>query len=273
MPAGIMSSKSLGSKATIVWFIGSLLFVYVAICSLLFFGQRSMIYYPSPEVSESRADDLRIKTDDATIQVWRVNGERRDAILYFGGNAEDVSGNIGEFTRDFSSHSIYLVNYRGYGASTGAPSEAAILRDAELLYDEIRSQHQNVMVVGRSLGSGVAVHLGTAKDVSRLILITPFDSLVNVAAARFPIFPVSLLLRDRFDSTRLATLIDIPTLVVAAERDEIVPLRHAQALADTIRRDLLDFVVVEGASHNTIGEFDDYRRALVEFMRSDDHQT
>jgi len=267
-----MTSKLQARKNAIVSILGIAVVVYLGICALLFFSQRSMIYYPTAEAQVPHAEDLRIASGNASIQVWRVGDNASSAVLYFGGNAEDVSGNIDDFVADFAGHTVYLANYRGYGASTGVPSEEAILRDAETLFDEVSNRHRDVMVVGRSLGSGVAVHLGTAKNASRLVLITPYDSLVNVAAGRFPVFPVSLLLRDRFDSVSLGTLIDVPTLVVAAEHDEIIPIAHARALADSIRRDLLEFIVVEGAGHNTIGEFADYRKALTRFVRGDDHQ-
>lgn len=255
-----------------MWFVGTVLAAYVALCAFMYVGQRSMIYYPTSDSGHAGAEDLRIESGDAVIQVWKVGNANDDAILYFGGNAEDVTLNIDEFSRDFANHTIYLANYRGYGASTGSPSESAILRDAETLFDAIRDDHRRVTVFGRSLGSGVAVHLGTAKDVSRLVLVTPYDSLANVASARFPIFPVSLLLRDRFDSKNLAGLIEIPTLVIAAEQDEVIPLRHARSLADAIRRDLLEFVIVDDAGHNTIGSFPVYRQTLIEFLHRDDHQ-
>ncbi len=268
-----MSPDAQSRKASVVSLISSLLLVYAAICGLLFVKQRSMIYFPSQAVNVPRAEDLRITSGDATLQVWQVGGQNPHAILYFGGNAEDVSSQIGEFTEYFAGYTVYLANYRSYGASTGSPSEAAILRDAEVLYDEFRNRHRSVTVIGRSLGSGVAVHLATSREVVRLILITPYDSLVNVAAARYRIFPVSLLLRDRFDSIKLTSLIDIPTLVIAAEYDEIIPIRHAQALAETIRRDLLEYVVVSGAGHNSLGDFAEYRLSLIEFMAANDRQT
>ena len=167
---------------------------------------------------------------------------------------------------------MYLANYRGYGASSGSPHEQGILRDAESLFDEVSSRHEQVTVIGRSLGSGVAVHVGTSREVERLVLITPYDSLASVAAGRFPILPVSLLIRDRYDSLRLAALIDTPTLVLAAEYDEVIPIHHARNLAESIRRDLLEFIVIDGAGHNTIGEFTEYRDALIRFVRRDDQQ-
>ena len=255
-----------------MWFVGTVLAAYVAVCAFLYVGQRSMIYYPTPDSGHDRAEDLRIESGDAVIQVWKIGSGDEDAILYFGGNAEDVTLNIDEFSRDFASHTIYLANYRGYGASTGSPTETAILRDAETLFDEISNDHSRITVIGRSLGTGVAVHLGTAKDVSRLVLVTPYDSLANVAAGKFPVLPVSLLIRDRFDSKNLAGLIAIPTLVLAAEHDEVIPVRHARSLAESIRRDLLEFVVVDGAGHNTIGDFPEYRNAMLRFLHRSDHQ-
>ena len=267
-----MLPDSDANRSPVMSFVITALLVYAAVCALLYFGQRSMIYYPTPEVRHDSAEDLRIDTKGASIQVWRVRGSGEDAVLYFGGNAEEVTWNIPEFRQDFSEHTLYLANYRGYGASTGAPSEMAILRDAEAVFDEIRDSHRSVTVMGRSLGSGVAVHLGTSKDVSRLVLVTPYDSLASVAASRFPVFPVSLLLKDRFESTRLASLIDIPTLIVAAEHDEVIPVRHARTLSETIRRDLVEFVVIENAGHNTIGEYADYRRLLTKFVQQDDRE-
>ncbi len=268
-----MSARIRTKTESIVLIMGTLLLGYAALCALLFIGQRSMIYFPTPEVRNAHAEDWRVDTGDASIQVWKLDGGAANAVIYFGGNAEDVSGNIADFSRYFAGHTIYLVNYRGYGASTGSPSEMGIIRDAEHIFDVVRDRHPSVTVVGRSLGSGVAMHLGGNRDVSRLILITPYDSLVNVAATHYPVFPVSLLLRDRFDSMRHAKSISVPTLVVAAEQDTIIPLRHARTLAEEIRHDLLEFVVIDGAGHNTIGNFAEYERALIEFSRRNDHQT
>lgn len=255
-----------------MWFLGLVVAAYAALCAYLFVVQRSMIYYPTAESGHSTAEDLRIESEDNVLQVWRVGQHPENAVLYFGGNAEDVAGNIDDFADYFAGHSVYLANYRGYGASSGTPNEQGILRDAETLFDVVSDRHRQVTVIGRSLGSGVAVHLGTSRDVARLVLITPYDSLARVAAGRFPIFPVSLLIRDRFDSLSLAALIDTPTLVLAAEYDEVIPIHHARNLAERIRRDLLEFVVIDGAGHNTIGEFTEYRDALVRFVRRDDNQ-
>ncbi len=163
--------------------------LYAGLCLLVFLTQRSQIYYPVRESAAPGATPMLFARDGAEIKVWTVERPGPAALLYFGGNAEDVGASIGLFARRLPNHSLYFVNYRGYGGSTGRPSEDALVRDAVALYDHVRATHSEVSVVGRSLGSGVAVQLASGRDVSRLALVTPFDSLVNVARPTSSGFP------------------------------------------------------------------------------------
>jgi pimeloyl-ACP methyl ester carboxylesterase len=110
----------------------------------------------------------------------------------------------------FPDRAIYLLHYRGYGGSSGTPSEKALFADALTLFDEVRTKHSSVDVVGRSLGSGVAVYVASLRPVARLVLVTPFDSLEGLAALRFPYVPVKWLLRDKFESWRFAPQVTAP---------------------------------------------------------------
>jgi len=102
---------------------------YAGICATLYLQQRSMLYFPTPESKSTRAQALSIATDGAVLKVWRLPGASDRALIYFGGNGDDVAANIAPFARAFPGVTIYLVNYRGYGGSTGTPSEAALLAD------------------------------------------------------------------------------------------------------------------------------------------------
>ena len=184
------------------------------------------------------------------------------ALLYFGGNAEDVSYSLPSFSAAFPDHAVYLLHYRGYGGSSGNPSEAALFADALALFDKVHIDHQNIMVVGRSLGSGVAVHLASMRPVTRLILVTPYHSLQELAAQQFPYFPVRWLLLDKFESWRYAERIAIPTLVVAAEHDEVISRASTEALHKHFRTGVAAFKVVAGTSHNTISQSPEYMRLL-----------
>jgi len=247
--------------------LSTVLLVYIGCCAYLYLAQRSFIYFPTPESQNVAADDLRLDLDDATVQVWRLAADNEDAIIYFGGNAEDVALNIGQFSRIFPNKAIYLVNYRGYGASTGAPSEMAISADAQGIFDHISPAHSNISVMGRSLGSGVAALLAATRNVERLVLITPYDSMVKVAQSAYPIFPVSALLKDRYDSLSHAGNISIPALLLIAERDEFISMKSSRNLAAALDPSLTTVTVVPDARHNTIQNFDQFSTALAEFMQ------
>lgn len=158
------------------------------------------------------------------------------------------------------------MNYRGYGGSSGRPSEEALYRDAEAVFDFAQARHRSVAVAGRSLGSGVATHLAAVRDVARLALITPADSFTSLASELYPVFPVSMLLRDRYDSLSRAHRIDCPVLFLVAEHDEIIPLHSSKRLAAAIDPDLVTWRVIERATHNSIGLAPGFGQALRSFM-------
>ena len=125
----------------------TVILIYIGFCGYLYLAQRSFIYFPTPESQNVMAEDLRLDFDGATLQIWRLAAEKEEAIIYFGGNAEDVAQNLGQFSSIFPDKAIYLVNYRGYGASTGTPSEAAIVSDAQAIFDHISPAHSSISVV------------------------------------------------------------------------------------------------------------------------------
>jgi len=241
--------------------------IYAGFCAYIYASQRNAIYYPTPEVHVPEAANIRLESDGETLKIWRLaHGSGPNAIIYFGGNAEDVSGNIADFRNIFPQHNVYLVNYRGYGGSTGSPSEVGLYKDALAVFDEIESRYSGISVIGRSLGSGVATYLATARDIDRLILVTPFDSIENVAKRALPILPVSLLLKDKFDSVGRVADINAPVLVVIAENDEVIPRRHSDALAEAFPESQVTVEVIPDTGHNTIGMSPRYANVLSKFL-------
>jgi len=181
-----------------------------------------------------------------------------DALIYFGGNAEDVSLEMPGFSIAFPNHAIYLLHYPGYGGSSGSPSEQAILLDALALFDRAHSDHQNITVIGRSLGSGVAIRLASLRPVARLVLVTPYDSLQDIAAQNYPYVPVRWILRDKFESWRYAPDVVAPTRIIVAEEDEVIPRASTDLLHTRFKNGIVSYVVVPGVGHNTISDSSDY---------------
>jgi len=188
------------------------------------------------------------------------------ALVYFGGNAEDVAGNVELFAEAFPDRSLFLVNYRGYGGSSGRPTEAGLVADALAVFDHVQQEHPAVAVMGRSLGSGIAVQLATSRPVDRLVLVTPYDSLVNVAREYFRWLPVGLLLRDRYDSVSRAHQVKTPVLMVIADEDEIIPRERSDALAAAFAPGQPRVVVVPAVGHNTLDLSPEYLGAVREFL-------
>jgi uncharacterized protein len=244
---------------TVLAVAGFAALVYLGLCAALFLFQRSMIYFPQPGSAATRAAAIKLK-DDVLVTAHAVDNP--DAILYFGGNAEDVSYSLPGLSMAFPGRALYLMNYRGYGGSAGKPSEAALFADALALFDEVRPRHRNIVVVGRSLGSGVAVYLASLRPVARLVLVTPYDSLQDLAARHYPFFPVRWLLLDRFESSRYARQVTAPTLLIVAERDEIIPRASAEALLRRFPPGVATLEIVGGAGHNTVSEHPGYTALL-----------
>lgn len=208
---------------------GYVLAGYCLLCLLLYLLQRQLIYFPVAAQLPA-TEPLILQQANATILVSRKARDSSQALLYFGGNAEDVSVALSEFAAAFPNHAIYLMHYRGYGGSSGSPSEQALVADALTLFDQLQSKHSDITVLGRSLGSGVAVQLAAQRKVAQLVLITPFDSLSALAQQQFPLFPVRRLLKDTYTSVDYAPAITSPTLLLLAEQDEIIGRAHSETL-------------------------------------------
>jgi pimeloyl-ACP methyl ester carboxylesterase len=260
-------------EGTLVAFAKVALAVAIVFPLVMYLAQDSLIFYPQPMAEERRAaiaqrpavESLFIETADGTrLHAWHAKGSGSSLVIYFGGNAEQVSWMLDETARRAPGVGWLLVDYRGYGASAGSPSETRLVDDALRWYDRMK-EYKTVYVFGRSLGSGVAVQLAAQRPVAGVILVTPFDSMVEVGKHHYPILPVSWLLRHRFDSIALAPKIRSPLLCIVAAQDEIIPPVHAKRLFDAWggpRR----WVGLEGARHNGTDDAPDFWPSIRTFL-------
>jgi pimeloyl-ACP methyl ester carboxylesterase len=227
---------------------------YAAACLALFAFQRSLIYFPPQSPSVLAPETSLLAVPGARVLVSERPRQGQKAVIYLGGNAEDVSASLPLLDSAFPEHALYLMHYRGYAGSSGKPTEKALVADALALFDRVAVEHGDIVVIGRSLGAGVAVQLATMRPLSKLVLVTPFDSLGELAARQFPYFPVRWLLRDRYDSGKYAPQVVAPTLILAAEFDEIIPARSTRLLFSRFAKGVASMKVIEGAGHNSISD-------------------
>lgn len=235
---------------------------YLLLCVVLYLLQRSMIYFPQPRMASAAVPLLTMEVGGRKVLATVREQEVPRALIYFGGNAEDVSASLPELAAIFPEHALYLLHYPGYGGAPGRPSEAALVADALALFDRVAARHPRVTVIGRSLGSGVAIQVASARTVERLVLVTPYDSLQALAARRFPVVPVGWILHDKFESDRHASKVKAPTLLIAAERDDVVPRASTARLQARFAGGLATLAVIPGAIHNFPHDHPEYVRLL-----------
>ncbi|MBX2824963.1 MAG: lysophospholipase [Gammaproteobacteria bacterium] len=245
--------------------VGILLVCYCAAAAYLSLNQRSFIYFPSRAV-EHPHPVRTFESGGETIEVVELNSGQQQAIIYFGGNAENVVFNAPEFLELFPAHTVYLVNYRGYGGSSGQPTEKSLYRDAETIFDAVNPDHAQLSVIGKSLGSGVASWLASVRNIDRLVLVTPYDSIARLAAARYWMFPVEWLLQDKFDSISRAGEITAPSLIIVAEHDRIIPPSHSMELAAAFPPAQIEVVTIKNTNHNSVTHDPAYHAALGGFF-------
>ena len=238
---------------------------YLGICTLLYLSQRAYIYYPTARHAD--VPTLVLHRDAADVVVATNGIESKRAVLYFGGNAEDVSQAIAPLARAFPGRAVYAMHYRSYGGSTGEPSERALVADGKRLLAMVSDGRDGVTVIGRSLGSGIAIQVAANAWIERLVLVTPYDSIAELAARRFRFFPVGLLLRDRYDSGHYAPSIHVPTTIIVAGDDEVIPNDSSLRLARRFPAGVANVVRFAGAGHNDVSAMDGYAKALAGYHR------
>jgi uncharacterized protein len=240
-----------------------------------FFVQDKLIFMPRPLAEQERqsvaarhpeASEVFIRAADGTqLHAWHVKAANpAPLVIYFGGNAEEVSWMLDEIRRQGSAAAWLLVDYRGYGASAGAPSEHALVSDALAWYDAFSRENERVFAFGRSLGGGVAVRLAAERRLDGVVLLTPFDSMVAVGKHHYPLLPVGMLLKHRFDSLSLAPKITARLLCFGARDDEVIPVEHARRLYEAWGGEKR-FVELSGG-HNGADAHPDYWPALRQFL-------
>jgi fermentation-respiration switch protein FrsA (DUF1100 family) len=263
-----------------LWFAGIAIGCYLAVCLLAFSLQRRLTYFPIPW-TPSEADranpgyeEVSVRTADGEeLHAWlnRVEDSPWTVIIFHGnaGNLMYHEAPLGLF-RALGLQAI-LFDYRGYGLSSGSPSEAGLLRDGEAVRDyaltTLGVPGERLVYFGQSLGSGAAALLAAARPPGRLILESAYPALPDVARRHYPFLPVGLLMRDRFAAVEKIAAVKCPILFLHPELDEIIPIDLGRALFEKASEPKR-FVQLSGAHHNDTFEtaFDQQVEAITGFL-------
>lgn len=246
--------------------------VYLSICGLMFAIQDHMIFKPQPLAEDSAglerfaASQLHLQRDGRLLHGWLLNPERPNLLVYYGGNAEEVSTQLAALN-DLDGYAALLVNYRGFGLSQGEPSADALVDDAGWILQQldVARQFQRVVLLGRSLGTGIAMQMAAQHPVAGVVLATPYERLTAVAQGYYPWLPVSLLMQHELDSLAVVPDVQGPVLILAVEPDHVVPTHHARKLADALGG-RARFHLVPGASHLNIDSAPEYWSRIRAFL-------
>ncbi len=266
-------------KMALVMQILLYLLIFYLFCALfMYLRQDSFIFYPTSARHENHGYetliDYHLQRGPADLRGWLVNPRfvREKLLIYYGGNAEDIFLNIDEY-QGVQAATLFVA-YRGYGPSTGKPGEAELFADALAVLDDIVSTlaPKEIYLIGRSLGSGVACHVAAHRPVQGVILITPYDSIENVAKAHYPWLPIGWLLKHRFPSLDSLNLIGCPLLVIYGGRDRVIPPERTENLIRHIQGEK-EVVFIGEADHGTIDMYSDYWQALLRFLHRDTWQS
>jgi fermentation-respiration switch protein FrsA (DUF1100 family) len=218
---------------------------YGGLTALMYFAQRALMYFPErvrtpPALAGlPAAEEIVLTTADGErVLAWHIPPRAAaPVVLYFPGNGGSLRYRAERF-REIIADGIGLLalSYRGYGGSTGKPTEAGLIADAQASYDYAAARYApaRLAVWGESLGSGVAVALAADRPLARVILEAPFTSAAEVGQNAYPFLPVRLLLHDQFRSDKRIARVTAPVLVLHGARDTVVPIVFGERLYQRI---------------------------------------
>lgn len=243
------------------------------ITAALYAMQEKLLFLPTVLEKDYKYDfsspfeELNLNTSDgAVLNAIHFKAKvPKGVILYFHGNAGDLSrwGAIAQFFVK-KHYDVLVMDYRTYGKSKGKLSENAFYSDAQLFYDYLTERYNeaDISVYGRSLGTGIASYIASKNKPKQLVLETPYYSISDVAAYRFPFLPVKQLLKYKFPNYLFIEDVTCPITIFHGTKDGVVPYKSADKLKDIITEAKITFITIEGGNHNNLMEYDGYKNEI-----------
>lgn len=264
------------------------LFLGIFFLIIIYYGQNRILYYPTySEGCEYYLNDRKNVFDEITVEsasgekyigwLHKSENKSKSTIVYFGGNMESSAVSMVNRTEEaqweiYKDYNFLMIDYPGYGRSEGYPSEENIFAMAKSVMDYVTSEETlngEIIVMGFSLGTGVANYVASQYDVDGLILLAPYDEIRNVYNSYLNIFygPLKVLMRNKYASIKYVSEVKVDTLVVASEDDETIPFKLSQNLVENFQTSV-DFYTIEGATHNEVATDNEVQKKIKEYLLS-----
>ena len=257
-------------------YIFSAIFLYIFFGFLLYVFQRRILFNKSGHPGTPKDYDLHstseihIHTEDniSLLSWFHLGNYRLPLLIYFHGNSFNIGDRAYRIKRYIDQNwSVLLVSWRGFGGNKGNPTEKNLYRDGEAVLKWIKEKTEfkldQVIIYGESLGSGVAVELGTKYNFLSIVLEAPFTSIEDIAKMRYRIFPTKYLVKDKFDNFSKIDSLKSPLLIISGKKDEIVPHNHSIKLYEKANVEK-KCVFVDEAIHNNLYDFG-IEKDVIEF--------
>ncbi|SIS74558.1 hypothetical protein SAMN05421766_103774 [Zobellia uliginosa] len=254
-----------------------LVFLYVLIAVLAYTYQERLVFFPSKmplshtyDFCQDFEEFYLTANDGAKLNAVHIKQpEAKGVVLYFHGNSGNIS-HLGHVANLFSrkGYESVLVDYRTYGKSTGEVSEQALYDDAQMFYDYIREKYdeEDILVYGRSFGTGIATWLASKNEPKKLILESPFYSAVALGKHRFPFLPIDWLSNFRFPSNEYVKKIDCPIYIFHGKEDSVIPYESAQKLYEAIPGENKELLTIVEGGHNYLQDFKTFKEGMDKIL-------
>ena len=238
----------------------ALIALYLAALAYMYLTQDSQVFNPGAIEQKELIKDVEHITfeleNGVVLAGIHKQPDNSPLVIYFGGNADDAT-RIALHVKGFE---IVTFNYRGFVNSSGKPSEKAIFSDALQIFDKY-GEDRDVIVVGRSLGTGVATYVASQRDIKGLILITPYDSIVSIGKKMYPYFPIETLLKHKFESVKYMLDVKAKVGLIEVENDEVIPKYHFDKLKEKVSN-LALHVELKDTTHGDVLQHPDFEKTI-----------
>jgi len=257
-----------------VWYI---LIGIIVLSLLVYFLQEKIFFRP-----EKLKQDFKFKYDAPFRELFfdveagvRINGlhfyrkKPMGLILYFHGNSKSIKG-WAKYARDFYryDYDVVLVDYRGFGKSTGKKNEKEMLSDMQFVYDTLAKQYpeHHIIVYGRSIGSGFACKIAADNKPRYLILDSPYYNFRKVVERFLPILPVKYVLRYHLRTDKWIRRVNCHTYIIHGTKDLLIPIKHSEALQE-INPNKITLIRIHGGGHNNLPSFPEYHNFIRDILK------